>query len=84
MCKKGNQKFYVLAQIAPFMNLKQRSNIMKAFVESQFGYYPLIRMFNRRGLNNEINLMHERVLRITYNNKSSTFQKLLEKDNSLQ
>ena len=52
---------------------------MKAFVESQFGY-SLIWMFHSRGLNNKINRIHERALRITYKNKSSTFQELLEKD----
>ena len=56
---------------------------MKAFVESQFGYCPLIWMFHRRGLNNKINRIHERALRITYKDKSSTFQELLEKDNSV-
>ena len=54
---------------------------MKAFVESQSGYCLLIRMFHSRGLNNKINRIHERALRITYKDKSSTFQELLEKDN---
>ena len=83
MCKKASQKLYALARIAPFMDLKQRRNIMKAFVESQFGYCPLIWMFHSRGLNNKINRIHERALRITYKDKSSTFQELLEKDNSV-
>ena len=56
---------------------------MKAFVESQFSYCPLIWMFHSRGLNNKINRIHERALRITYNDKSSTFQELLDKDNSV-
>ena len=56
---------------------------MKAFVESQFGYCPLIWMFHSRGLNNKINRIHERALRITYKDKSSTFQELLEKGNSV-
>ena len=66
MCKKGSQKLYALARIAPFMDLKQRRNIMKAFVESQFRYCPLIWMFHRRGLNNKINRIHERALRIIF------------------
>ena len=82
MCNKASQKLCALARIAPFMDLKQRRN-MKAFVESQFGYYPLIRMFHSRGLNNKINRIHERALRITYKDKSSTIQELLEKDNSV-
>ena len=66
MCKKASQKLYALARIAPFMDLKQRRNIVKAFVESQFRYCPLIWMFHRRGLNNKINHIHERALRIIF------------------
>ena len=66
MCKKASQKLYALARIAPFMDLKQRRNIMKAFVESQFRYCPLMWMFHRRGLNNKINRIHERALRIIF------------------
>ena len=56
---------------------------MVAFVESQFRYCPLIWMFHSRGLNNKIYRIHERALRITYKGKSSTFQELLEKGNSV-
>ena len=40
-------------------------------------------MFHSRDINNKINRIHERALRITYNNKSSSFQDLLDKDNSV-
>ena len=56
---------------------------MKAFVGSQFGYCPLIWMFHLRGLNNKIKLIHERALRISYKDKTSIFQELLEKDISV-
>ena len=36
-----------------------------------------------RSLNNKINSIHERSLRIIYGDKTSTFQQLLEKDNSV-
>lgn len=55
---------------------------MKAFAESHFGYCPLMSMFHVRGLSNKINRIHERVLRITYKSKSSTFQIPLEKGTS--
>ena len=83
MCKKLSQKLYALTRITPFMDLKQRRNIMKAFVDSQFGYSPLIWMFHSRGLNNKIDRIHERALKITYKHKYSTFQELLQKDNSV-
>ena len=40
-------------------------------------------MFHSRGLNNKIDRIHEIALRITYKDKSSTFQELLEKYNSV-
>ena len=56
---------------------------MKAFVTSQFGYCLLVWMFHRRGLNNKINSLHEKALRITYSDKSSSFQELERKDNTV-
>ena len=37
-------------------------------------------MSHSRALNNKINRLHERCLRIIYNDKTSTFKELLEKD----
>ena len=56
---------------------------MKCFVTSQFGYFLLIWMFHGRRLNNKINSIPERALRITYQDHKSTFQELLNKDNSV-
>ena len=57
---------------------------MKAFIESQFGYCPLVWMYHSRTLNNRINRLHERALRLVYTDPSLTFDKLLRKDNSFQ
>ena len=56
---------------------------MKSFITSQFSYCPLIWMFHGRRLNNKINSIYERALRITYGDQKSTFQELLIKDNSV-
>ena len=40
-------------------------------------------MFHSRRLNNKINSIHEKALRITYQDNASTFQELLDKDNSV-
>ena len=39
-------------------------------------------MFYSRKSNNKTNLLHERVLKMIYNNQISSFQELLEEDNS--
>ena len=40
-------------------------------------------MFHSRHLNNKINSIHERALRIAYKDFESNFKTLLEKDNSV-
>ena len=40
-------------------------------------------MFHSRKLNHRINSIHERALRVTYQDYQSTFLKLLRKDNSV-
>ena len=40
---------------------------MKVFVTSQFYYCSLIWMLHSRTLNNRINKIHERALKLTYN-----------------
>ena len=62
------------------MNFSKRKALMKAFVISQFNYCPLVWMLHSRKLNQRINNIHERALRITYQDKS-TFLQLLQKDN---
>ena len=66
LCKKGNQKLHALARISKYLCLEKRKLIMRTFIESQFNYCPLVWMFHNRTLNNKINKLHERALRIVY------------------
>ena len=56
---------------------------MKTFIESQFGYCPLIWMFHGRIVNKRIKHLHERALRITYKDYISSFEDLLKRDKSV-
>ena len=82
LLKKGNQKLHALMRISKFLSEDKLKLIMKTFIESQFNYCPLLWMCHSRTLNNKINKLHERALRVVYNNDDLTFQELLEKDNS--
>ena len=65
------------------MDLDKRKMLLRAFIESQFCYCPLIWMFHSRTLNNKINRLHEKTLRIMYGDYKPKFDELLEKDDSL-
>ena len=56
---------------------------MKSFIEPQFNYCPLVWMFHDRNLNNKINKLHERALRLLYKDDFSTFNQLLTKEVSV-
>ena len=56
---------------------------MKAFIISQFSYCPLLWMYHNRTLNNKINRLHERSLRIVYTDPNLTFEEMLVLDNSV-
>ena len=81
--KKGNQKLHALARVSKYLTKDKLRIIMNTFIKSQFNYCPLIWMFHSRILNNKINKLHERALRIVYNEKNLTFEELLQKDNSI-
>ena len=65
------------------MDLPKRKVLMKAFFTFQFSYCPLIWMFHSRTLNNRVNNIDERALRLTYKDNQSSFKELLEKDHSV-
>ena len=69
--------------MANYMEPLKGRILINAFFKAQFSYYPAIWMFHSRTLNNKINRLHERCLRIVYNNKLSNFEELLHNDNSV-
>ena len=83
LCKKASQKLNALTRVAQYMNLAQRRSIMKAFICSQFGYCPLVWMFHSREINNRINSLLERALRVVHRDYKVKFSKLLSKDKSV-
>ena len=83
VCKKVSQKLHVLARVSKFISKKKLRVIMKAFIMSQFSYCPLVWMCHSRTLNNKINKLHERALRLVYDDRQSTFEELLNIDKSV-
>ena len=83
ICKKASQKLNAISRITPYMDLNKKRLAANAFFMAQFNYCPLIWMRHNRTYNNKINRLHERCLRLIYNDKRSSLEDLLEKDNSV-
>ena len=80
ICLKTNRKISVLRRVAKFLSFKKRRILFKAFIVLHLEYFPLVWMFNGRQVNDKINCIHERALRIVYNETMTSFEKLLAKD----
>ena len=83
LCKKVSAKVTALGRMVKIIPLEKKRLLMKAFIESQFSYCPLIWMFCSRKMNNKINFIHERALRLVYDDYLLSFNDLLKRDNSV-
>ena len=84
LCKNVGQKLTALARISRLLPFHKRRLLLKTFIESQFSYCPLVWMFCSRKINRKINFIHQRALRLVYNDyRKSSFNELIENDNSI-
>ena len=81
--KKAIQKLNSFARISNCIDFNKRKKIMKTFIASEFSYCPFVWMIHIKKQGKKINASHERALRITYGDKTSLFNELLEKSNSV-
>ena len=72
------QKLCALARINHYLTPDQELLLLNALVKSQFSYCPLMWMFTSRYLNNVLNSIHKRALRLTYNDFELPFDTMLE------
>ena len=78
LCKKASFKLHALSRVSSYLSTDKLRVILKAFIESQFGYCPLICMFHSRALNHHINGIHKRALQSVYESPNLTFEELLD------
>ena len=65
------------------MSLEKRKLLVNSFFKSQFEYCPLTWMFHSRALNNRINDLHYRALRLLYQEGTMTFNEFLRKEGAV-
>ena len=81
ICRKASQKLSALNRISPYLDINKRKIIYNSMIKSQFSYCPLVWMFCSRKSNKKINQIHERALRLSFNDNHSDFNSLLENNN---
>ena len=83
LCKRVSGNVSELARMVKIMPFDKKRFLMNTFIESQFSYCPLIWMFCLCKMNNKINHIHERALRLVYEDYTTSFEELLLKNKSV-
>ena len=83
LCRKSSQKLHALSTVSKYLSPNKNHILFKTFVTSPFNYCPSVWMCHSRTLNNRINNINHRTLRIVYQDKKSSFEELLQKDKSV-
>ena len=78
--KRANSKIAIIKRNQHFLTFQQKKIVLSSFVHCHFSDAPLVWMFHSRELNNKINRVHKRALRILFNDEHSTFEELLKRD----
>jgi len=78
--KKANSKIAMIKRNQHFLTFQQRKIVLSSFVHCHFNHAPLAWMFQSRGINNKINRVQERALRILYCDEQSSYEDLLKRD----
>ena len=81
--KSASQKITVLSTLSSYLQNTEKKLIFNSIIKSQFRFCPLVWIICSRTLNNMINKLHERSLRIILNDYSSNFNILLENNNDI-
>ena len=79
--KKAAQKLSALAKVSSHLTSDQKLQLINSVIKSQFSYCPLIWMFCSRFLNNSLNHIHKRALRLIYDDHTRSFQDKVETRN---
>ena len=80
---KGGKNLLAFSRVITFMSTNRAQLLMRSFIMPQFSYCRLTWMCHGRNLNNQISKLYECALRLVYNDKSSPFRELLERDKSV-
>ena len=79
LCRKAGQKISALARLKNYLTPDQKNLLLNSVTKFQFTYCPLI--WTSRYLNNALNNVHERALRLIYNDHEKSFNNILTENN---
>ena len=82
-CKTARFRLHALRRIRKFLKLEQAKLLVNSFVNTQFGYVPLIWMFTSKNSMLKVNKTHRKTLHVVYDDYNSIYEELLASHNDI-
>ena len=76
LCETARSKCHALRRIRKFLTLKREKFLANSFVNSQFGYAPLIWVFTSKTSMQKVNKIHRKAFRVVYDDYNTTYEEL--------
>ena len=83
LCKTARFKLHALRRIRKFLTLEQAKLLAHLFVNTQFGYAPLIWIFTSKNSMLKVNKTRRRTLRVVYDDYNDTDEERLASPNDI-
>ena len=80
--RKASYKLHALQRIRRYLSVDKARMLANAFIDSQFNYAPFVWMFAGKTLLNRICKIHYRTLQVVYDDYNSSYDELLQLNNS--
>ena len=77
LCTEMSRKVIAFSRVARLLDFNKVRILYNAFILSSLNYCPLIWMFCGKTANREVSKIHERALRILFNDHEASFEELL-------
>ena len=74
LCCRTSRKIHPLSRVVSDIRFDKKVTLLNTFITSQFSYHPLKWMCHNKSLNNIMDHVHERALKIVYQDKKSNFK----------
>ena len=81
--KKAGKKVYVLTRVFKYINILQCKLIANGFIMSQFSHCLLIWISNSRAMEHRINRIHDKALKLIYQNQTQLTFTVLFQENKI-
>ena len=79
ICQKTNNKVKGFSRVVRYLEPQKANLLYNSFILTNFNYCPLIWMFCGQAMNDRVNNVHKRALRVLLNDYTSSFEELLHR-----